>query len=95
MSSGKTTQQMQEAPYGALYIWVNGNISYPKALALHLGRGDLVIVSPTFIESGKWRGKEFTGVVLDHACMLTASQWRMYFEITYRLGGVQDGVDSE
>ena len=43
---GKTTKQMQEAPHGALYLWVNGHLGYPKQLARTLGREDLVIISP-------------------------------------------------
>ena len=37
-------QQAHEAnarrPQGALFIWMNGHLAYPKALAAQLGRND-------------------------------------------------------
>lgn len=43
---GKTTEQMRKAPHGALYLWVNGHLGYPKQLAKALGREDLRVISP-------------------------------------------------
>jgi hypothetical protein len=72
--SGTTTRQMQGAPQKAIYVWCNNNLSYPKNLTKNLGRDDLEIVSPQFIESDKWRGRLFSEVVLDHALELTERQ---------------------
>ena len=58
---------MEEAPKGALFIWCNPHLDYPKSLARKLGREDLRIVSPYFLNEGRWRGMTFTGIVTDHA----------------------------
>lgn len=63
---GTTTQQMREAPQGALFVWCTSNLRYPRDLARSIWRCDLVIVSG----EGMWRhlGKRFSAVVFDHAC---------------------------
>jgi hypothetical protein len=43
--TGVTTAQMTRAPQGAIYVWPNSNLNYPRRLADHLGRRDLKIVS--------------------------------------------------
>jgi hypothetical protein len=69
--SGRTTRQMQEAPYRAYYIWVNGYLSYPKNLAAHLGRQDLKIMSPGSINRGRnLLGIPRSRIVIDHATVL-------------------------
>lgn len=65
--TGITTRQIQNAPQGAIYIWVSSDIYYPKHLARHLGREDLEIVGKNWLYGVKWHGREFTGVVVDHA----------------------------
>jgi hypothetical protein len=76
---GTTTRQMHDAPKGALYIWCNSQLHYPRDLAKELGRTDLVIDSPTALEwPGRHVGKKLTGIVLDHACVLTDDQHEGY-----------------
>ena len=41
--TGRTTEQMEAAPKGAVFVWVNSYLSYPKHLAVSLGRQDLLI----------------------------------------------------
>ena len=41
--SGRTTEQMKDAPVGATFIWCNDRTSYAERLAKHLGRPDLRI----------------------------------------------------
>lgn len=74
---GATTRQMEAAPKGAVFIWCNGKTDYAVLLARKLGREDLQIVSPTWLEE-RWLGVELTGVVVDHAARLTDRQWDGY-----------------
>ena len=71
--TGATTQQMKEAPKGAVFVWCNWRTDYAIHLAQKLGRNDLQIESPTWLENG-WRGVKLAGVVVDHAARLTPSQ---------------------
>ena len=74
---GATTQQMEEAPKGAIFVWCNGQTNYAALLARKIGRQDLQIKSPKWLEN-RWRGLELTGVVVDHAAQLTDRQWDGY-----------------
>ena len=71
---GATTQQMEAAPKAAVFVWCNGNTDYPRLLARKIGREDLQIKSPSWLED-RWRELELTGVVVDHAARLTDRQW--------------------
>src|SRR5947207_1411596 len=72
--TGLTTRQMRSAPNGAIFVWVNGHLSYPRDIARHLGRSDLEIVAPSWLEGHHWRGRYLSGLVIDHACALTHAQ---------------------
>ena len=65
--TGRTTRQMIAAPKDAIYVWVNGNLAYPRGVAERAARKDLKIVSPGWITNQFWRGLELTGIVIDHA----------------------------
>lgn len=67
--TGRTTQQMKEAPKGAVFVWNNNHLHYAHGLAHKLGREDLRIVSPSWLHQGHYRGLD-VDVVLDHACKL-------------------------
>ena len=71
--TGLTTQQMRDAPKRAVFVWHNNRLEYPQALARKIGRDDLNIVSPYWLSS-ECIGKKFTGVVIDHAAILSVSQ---------------------
>ena len=71
---GTTTLQMTDAAEGALFIWCNGHLDYPRQLARKLGRTDLKIYSPSALENHFLAGLRFPAIVLDHACDLTADQ---------------------
>ena len=62
--TGRTTRQMLAAPLSAHFIWHNNELSVPKELARFLGREDLRIVGPSWLDN--CRGLRPTGVVLDH-----------------------------
>lgn len=66
---GCTSRQMQEAPHGSVFVWGNGDLYYPRALAQHLERTDLEIVAPRWLESS-WRRRYLPGLVIDHAAWL-------------------------
>jgi hypothetical protein len=70
--TGRTTEQMKSAPVGAVFIWCNSNLAYPKGLAEKLGRQDLQIESPSWLSFRNIAGREFVGVVVDHASHLDA-----------------------
>lgn len=69
--SGRTAEQMRTAPTGAVFVWCNAHLYYPVALALHLGREDLEIVSPSWLDNRNIRGRIFSGVIADHECRYT------------------------
>ena len=66
--SGRTTRQLQSAPIGAVFIVPNRNCcSYTEALARHLGRADLKIVSVDLIERPATIHGGRRKLVVDHA----------------------------
>lgn len=67
--TGRTTRQIQNAPRGALYVWVNERLHYPRAL----GRGDLEFVSPASM-GHRLTGRRSGDIVIDHAACLTLEQ---------------------
>lgn len=83
--SGRTTQAILAAPKGAVYVWVNNRLEYPKALAHKLGRDDLKIVSPEWIEDRRWVGMEFPAMDIDHDTTFTERQWERYWEAKTRV----------
>ena len=90
--TGITTRAIESAPKQAVYVWVNTRLDYPKDLAAKLGRRDLEIVSPGWLTSDQWRGRNLSAVMLDHATELSDHQWseliqiRRYLEA--KLGGL-------
>lgn len=72
--TGRTTRQMREAPRGAVYVWINGQTHYPRALAASLARRDLEIVRPEWLEQAFGRA---VPIVIDHAVRLTPEQSAM------------------
>ncbi len=91
---GTTTRQMQDAAKGAYFVWVNGQLQYPRRLAAKIGRDDLNIVSSEFFgDMHRWRGIEFSDIVIDHAAYLTERAYenieharRLYIRRTRRAG---------
>jgi hypothetical protein len=49
-NTGETTRQMVRAPKGATFVWCNSHLHYPQHLARYLGRDDLKIVRPEWLE---------------------------------------------
>ncbi|HEX5520197.1 MAG TPA: hypothetical protein VFX29_00825 [Longimicrobiaceae bacterium] len=70
--TGFTEEQMRTAPKGAAFVWNNHDLQYPKQLAEYLGRTDLRIVRPNWLEHVA--GKSVPAIVVDHAAELTPDQ---------------------
>lgn len=68
--TGVTTRQMMEAPKGAIYVWINSHLDYPRRLADHIGRRDLVIVSAGSVRLETVMSKR-VAMVADHATRWT------------------------
>jgi len=62
--SGRTSAAMKAAPQGAIFVWCNSQLDYPRSLAKFLGRPDLTIIAPPELEA-KTRGRRVP-VVFDH-----------------------------
>lgn len=68
--TGKTAEQMVQAPAGSVFVWCNARTGYPKHLAAHLGRPDLDIRPLSWLRSENVRGPKLSGLVIDHAAKL-------------------------
>lgn len=82
--TGVTTEQMKKAPEGATYVWPNTHLHYPRRLAEHLGRHDLVIVSAGSVRRETVEGSRIS-LVVDHATRWTDG----IFEAEAYLRGVE------
>lgn len=65
--TGRTTQQMADAPKGAVFVWCNSRTSYPHDLAKKLDRQDLVVRPLSWLAPRNVMGRDFPGVIVDHA----------------------------
>jgi len=83
--TGITTKQLKEAPKNSIFIWLDNHLSYPKRLCFDLGRKDIEVVQPSWIESDRWRGRVFGGIIVDHATILTNKQYDILAEIKSRI----------
>jgi hypothetical protein len=75
--TGRTRQQLIDAPYGAIYIWpVSHSVGYVKQLAMSVNRGDLEFRFPSILDylGELCSMQKLTGVIIDHACELTKRQ---------------------
>jgi len=72
--TGRTAKQMLGAPKGAVFIWCNQVLHYPRMLARKHGRSDLLIVAPSWLMDARYCGKEFKAIIPDHALILTGDE---------------------
>jgi hypothetical protein len=68
-----TRKQMENAAPGALFVWCNNQIYYPKDLAKRIGRGDLRIIGPAGLD-GPPLTFGFPEIIVDHAALLSRRQ---------------------
>ena len=73
--TGRTTQQMKDAPVGAVYVWCNSQTGYPRQLAMAIGRDDLQVVPFLWLDGRNVRGRTFKGVTVDHAAHCDADAY--------------------
>lgn len=71
--TGKTTEQMKEAPEGAVFIWCNDNLWYPRDLAKRLQREDLRIKGISALDRFELYGLRVP-IIVDHAAELSERQ---------------------
>ncbi len=83
--TGTTTQQMLVAKQGALFIWVGGSLHYPRDLARRIGRTDLQIENPDYLDSDRWAGRNFSEAIIDHAASLTRRQFDAWQHLIARV----------
>lgn len=77
--SGRTTDQILTAPDNAIFIWCAFDVTYPKELAHQLGREDLTILGRQTLTTDYFRGKRISGLILDHAIILTDREWENFY----------------
>lgn len=63
--TGRTTQQMKDAPKDAVFVVSVGEIDYARRLARALHRSDLLVIGAYRIEERLQGGR--TPVIVDHA----------------------------
>jgi hypothetical protein len=79
LGTGRTTRQMRAAKRDSVFIVGNRNmVDYARHLAESIGRDDLKIVTLTWLEENSWRGREFTGITVDHDLQLTEKQQTLF-----------------
>lgn len=88
--SGNTTRAMQAAPKGAVFVWCTSDLSYPKALAAHLGRDDLKIVGASWIQDQRWQGLQLKALVKDPDLHFTSEQWECWNQALTRVRGAKE-----
>lgn len=79
--TGRTTEQLRQAATGAVFVWCNGHLGYPRRLAAALSRQDLCIRGPDFFSEMGWLGSRPGMVVVDHA--FRAGEWAVSVRAGY------------
>lgn len=65
--TGRTTKQVKEAPYNAIYVWCNNNdLRYVRAIAYQFGRYDLKLKSHGWLDHEHVIACQVP-IVVDHA----------------------------
>jgi hypothetical protein len=81
-ATGQTTKQILEAPKDAYFIWHNEHLDYPRHLLIKNKRPDIHLVGPRFLDIKVPRGMEYSGIVVDHSCRLSAAQLQVLHSLT-------------
>lgn len=81
-STGKTTEQLQDAPKGAIFVWCNDNVMYAQDLRAHLKRNDITIMPLRWLDRCECAGNRV--VIVDHAAKLSERQYQTIKEYRYQ-----------
>lgn len=76
--TGRTTKQMREAPAGAVFVWNNDHLEYPRHVARVIGRPDLKIIGPRGLDRIR---PPLAGIVVDHAASLSHQQHALFMQL--------------
>jgi len=82
MMIGKTTRQLEAASSNAIFIWCNENTLYLTLLARSLGRTDIQVKGPGWLENS--RGHNSAEIIVDHSTRLTDRQWNLVQQLQKR-----------
>ena len=77
--TGRTMRQMLNAPLDCFYVWGSDSLDYPRSLAAHLGRKDIVFTVARYISPQSMRP-----IVVDHAAKLIESTWDVVIKVNER-----------
>lgn len=86
--TGTTTEQIKNAPKDAIYVWCNSQLQYASQLARDLGRRDITVVSPGWLDFNQHHGLR-RPVIIDHAAILTERQRATFNAIKVYLEAVK------
>jgi hypothetical protein len=86
--TGRTSQQMLNAPPGAWYMVPDlSAATYFRELAKHVGRDDLKIISPIYLDFDYYRLKgRKVEVIIDHGTLRSLCSSRTAALHNYRMG---------
>ena len=75
---GETTRQLLALPKNGVFVTRYRTHDYIKKLAQHLGRDDIEIVKTDWLTSKQFVGRRFTGIDMDHDCVVKCSprEWQ-------------------
>jgi len=73
--TGKTTDQIREAPKGAIFVWCNDYTGYVRDIAKSLGRDDLKIIGLSQAKNGEYFLGRSNPIVYDHCCGLVQTRY--------------------
>lgn len=83
--TGRTTRAMKALPFAAVYVWCSEYIADGEQIAKAAGRDDLIVVAPSWLRDGCWRGQVLNGLGKDHACQFTDAEWSAYLDAKSRI----------
>lgn len=70
-NTGRTFNQIKNAPQGAIFVWCSHDTSHPTRLARMAGRTDLSIRPSSWLDWRNVAGLEIPNVVIDHAARIS------------------------
>lgn len=68
--TGRTAEQLNNAPKGAVFVWCNDRIAYPRDLADSLERKDITVRPLSWLQKQYVIGIRPVHVIVDHAAEL-------------------------